>query len=428
MKISIDPVIASRIKKAWNNLPQGQRNRLAPLLLKAHQQAMTLSLNQAAPPTDPSVKHQLMFAQSALTSDQDGLVNGLQAGVVVDVGPGGEIWGTGKYQQLDPGWAEAAAVWLENLVLGKHAFLTTPKTFAIPNAVQVALAGDWGTGNWRTQANPAPSTDILSHMKLLETDLTIHLGDVYYAGTGDQEEHLLIELWPRGSLGALTLNSNHEMYSGAKPYFSQALTSNVFSVAVPPAPPQPQQSSYFALENDNWVIVGLDTAYYSDAEGLYLDGSLYQSGQPQVQVDFLKAQVAKGKKVLLLTHHNGLAQDGKSTTNLWSQVMSAFPANAGPACWYWGHAHAGVVYKPQGPANVPCRCCGHSALPWGHASELDANPNIEWYEHRSANDPDIPERVLNGFAVLYLDGPKITEVFYDENGGVAWSSDETPKP
>jgi hypothetical protein len=28
--------------------------------------------------------------------------------------------------------------------------------------------------------------------------------------------------------------------------------------------------------------------------------------------------------------------------------------------------------------------------------------------------------VLNGFAMLYLDGPNIKEVFYDENGGVAW--------
>src|SRR5579863_364221 len=430
MKINIDPVIAARIKQAWNNLPADQRNRIAPLLLKAHEQAMTLSLTQEAPPTDPNVKHQLMFVHSALTNDQDGLVNSLQAGVVVDVGPGGEIWGTGKYQQLDPGWAEAGAVWLENLVLGKHAFLTTPRTYTIPNAIQIAMAGDWGTGNWRTQANPAPSTDVGNHMKFLQTELTIHLGDVYYAGTGDQETHLLIgqppgTAWPPGSLGALTLNSNHEMYSGAKPYFDQALTSSVFSVAVPPGPPpgqpQPQQCSYFALENDYWVIVGLDSAYYSDAEGLYLDGSLYPSAGPQVQLDFLKAQVAKGKKVIVLTHHNGLAQDGKSTTNLWSQVMSAFPANTGRALWYWGHAHAAVVYAPQQPpANVPCRCCGHGALPWGQASELADNPSVVWYEHRSANDPDIPERVLNGFAVLYLADDKVTEVFYDENGGVGW--------
>jgi hypothetical protein len=50
-----------------------------------------------------------------------------------------------------------------------------------------------------------------------------------------------------------------------------------------------------------------------------------------------------------------------------------------------------------------------------------SNPDyVIWHENRPANDPDLPERVLNGFAVLYLNGPDIVEVFYDENGGGAW--------
>lgn len=411
-KINIDPVVSSRIKQAWAALPPDQKNRVAPMLLKAHQQALAVSQTRVAPPTDPTVGHQVLLAHSAITNDQDGVVNSLEAGVVIDVGAGGQIWGAGKYEQLDPGWAQAAAVWLENLILGKHAFNTTPNTIPIANAVQIALAGDWGTGDWRTTANPAPSTDVRNHIAFLQPDLTIHLGDVYYAGTGDQEQHLLANLWPSGSMGALALNSNHEMYSGAKPYFDKALASPLFSIQ--------QRCSFFALENDNWVVVGLDSAYYSEAEGLYLDGSLYPSGGPQVQLDFLKTQVAKSKKVIVLSHHNGLVEDGSSTTNLWSQVMSAFPSGTGPAYWYWGHVHAGVAYKPQGLGNVLCRCCGHGGLPWGQASELANNPNVVWYEKRLANDPDVPERVLNGFAVLYLDGPKLTEVFYDENGGVAW--------
>ena len=69
-----------------------------------------------------------------------------------------------------------------------------------------------------------------------------------------------------------------------------------------------------------------------------------------------------------------------------------------------------------------CRCCGHGALPWGHATELDNNPHVVWYENRLARDPDIPQRVLNGFAMLYLNGGNIEEVFFDENGGAAWDS------
>lgn len=117
MKINIDPVMSSRLKQAWAALSPDQQNRIAPLLVKAHQQAVTFSQNRVAPKSDPAVRHQLLLAHSALTNDQDGVLGSLEAGVVVDVAPGGEIWGTGKYENLDPGWAEAAAVWLEQLIL-----------------------------------------------------------------------------------------------------------------------------------------------------------------------------------------------------------------------------------------------------------------------------------------------------------------------
>ena len=199
------------------------------------------------------------------------------------------------------------------------------------------------------------------------------------------------------------------MYSGGAPYFDVALADPLFALQ--------RMSSFFALENTDWVIVGLDSAYYADEAGMYMDGSLGDDG---VQLGFLRQQVATGKRVIVITHHNGLSEDGSETTNLWTQVMSAFPADAGPDYWYWGHVHAGVVYQPKPPGNTLCRCCGHGALPWGQASQLTNNPNVLWYESRSANDPDIPQRVLNGFAMLYLDGPNIVEVFYDENGGAAW--------
>jgi hypothetical protein len=418
MKISIDPVITSRIKAAWNKLSSDQRGQLAPLILSANQQAVTVTQTGMAP-TDPAAAHYLVLAHSVLSGDSDGVAASLEAGVVVTVGPDGVIWGTGKYQQFDPGWTEALAVYLETIALGgKHAFIAIPQTIPIPDDVQIGLVGDWGTGDWRPAPNLAPSTDVGSHLALLEPEITIHLGDVYYAGTSDQEQHLLVNIWPEGSLGSLALSSNHEMYSGAKPYFD--------AITDPNGPFAIQKGcSYFALENTNWVIVGLDSAYFSPEAGLYMDGLLGPNEGTQVM--FLQQQVAKGKKVIVLTHHNGLAQDGSTTTALWAQVMSGFPEGAGPAYWYWGHAHAGVVYQPKPPhagalATVLCRCCGHGALPWGHATELDNNPNVLWYENRPARDPDIRQRVLNGFAVLYLDGPNIQEVFYDENGGGAWRS------
>jgi hypothetical protein len=409
MKISVDPVIAGRIKAAWNALTPAQRAQLAPLILHANQQALTVVQSKVAPP-GPVATHTLMLAQSALTGDADAIVGNLDAGVVISTGADGTMLGTGKYEQLDPGWLEAFAVFLESLATGKHPFIATPAIVTIPDKVQIGLVGDWGTGDWRTSTNPAPSSDVGQKMHSLNLDITIHLGDIYYAGTSDQEQHNFINIWPRGSIGSFALNSNHEMYSGARPYF-RAIVDPKFGMQ--------NGCSYFALENSNWVIVGLDSAYFSSEAGLYMDGSLGPAGG--TQVIFLQQQVAKGKKVIVLTHHNGLTEDGQSVTDLWGQVLSGFPAGKGPTLWYWGHAHAGAVYKPYGPAAVPSRCCGHGALPWGQASSLQ-NSMVVWYEHRPANDPDIPQRVLNGFAVLKLDGANVQEIFYDENGGVGWQA------
>jgi hypothetical protein len=420
--INLDPVVSSRIKTAMVLLRQWRPDLAAQIdtqMENAHAQAMRVAQNRALPP-GPAETHTMMLAKSAMTNDADSVVSSLEAGALIAVGPDGVIWGTGKWEQFDPGWIEAFAVYLESLlpiIGGKHQFVNSPQTITIPNQVKIGIAGDWGTGEWRTVNNPAPSTKVGNAMANLHLDITIHLGDVYYSGTADQEQHLLVPLWPQGSIGSFTLNSNHEMYSGAKPYFN-ALSQ----------PPFGQQAgcSYFALENDSWIIVGLDSAYFSEEAELYMNGALYPQNFPNKQQAFLQdkgeeAQL-KGKKVIVLTHHNGMDDPGENTNTLFQQVTDAFPNNAGPEYWYWGHQHLGVVYQPHGPAGVRCRCCGHGALPCGVAAGLENRPQVTWHEKRLANDPDIPERVLNGFALLTLDGPNLQEAFYDEQGAVAWPS------
>src|SRR5271169_512706 len=102
MKIHIDPVISSRIKQAWGALgtinPDLQ-NRIAPILARANQQALTVSQTRTAPPFDSSIPHQALLARSAISNDRDPVVASLAPGLFIDVGPMGEIWGTGKYQQ-----------------------------------------------------------------------------------------------------------------------------------------------------------------------------------------------------------------------------------------------------------------------------------------------------------------------------------------
>jgi hypothetical protein len=416
MKIHIDPVIAGRIKAAWANLSSAQQSRVAPMLARASHHAQVVSATGQAPPLPADVPRQALLIATALNDDKDQVMANLDRGIVVHVGVSGEIYGTGKYEELDPGWAEAGAVWLEYFakMKTKAPFIAAPETIKIADKVQIAIAGDWGTGNWRPH-NPAPAADVGRQMDFLKADYTIHLGDTYYAGTDDQEQQLLVTPWPNGAMTrrALTLNSNHEMYSGANGYFGIALKDDKFSLQ--------KNCSYFALQNDAWVIVGLDTAYYANEEKMYLDGALLAPDDPQVQRDFLAEKIATGKKLLLLTHHGGLSLDGGSKTALWNQVMGVFPSAPPPAGWYWGHEHAAVVYSSVATGRTLCRCCGHGAIPWGHAKVLEANPNVDWFESRPANDPEIPLRVLNGFAMLSFDGPNLKETFYDENGGVAWS-------
>lgn len=409
-KLVIDPVIANRIKKAWNALSASQQVQLWPLIEKSHKQATTFS--QAA--NDSKHHHQLMFVKSIITDDADHLIDTFNIPDIPSLGEYGEIWGKGKYEQLDAGWIETVACWLETFVIGLAPFpISIPVSIPIPDNLNIAIAGDWGTGNWRSSVNPPPSMKIKSLIHSFDPDLTIHLGDVYYAGTHDQEVNLFVDAWPSGKLGALALNSNHEMYSGSRNYVNDALGSKLFALQ--------NKSNFFVLENTNWLIVGLDSAYYSLASNMHKNGLLWLDS-PSIQLDFLKQQVAKNKKIIILTHHNGLEDDGSGATDLWNQVMMAFnnSGRSGPDYWYWGHAHIGAVYNTSN--GVKCRCSGYGAIPWGYASKLDNNLNVKWFEKRNAQDPEIPQRVLNGFTMLSFDHTRLLEKFYDENGGLAWQS------
>jgi hypothetical protein len=415
--ITLDPVIAGRIRKAWQALSPGQQAEVAPLLAAGNKQA-EFAANADFASFDTNIPRALLFADTVLTSDASGILGSLSAGTVMHVASDGTLLGTGKYETFDPGWAEAFAVWLEHIPQKKGPFSINAQVIGIPDKVTIALTGDWGTGDWRRVGNPAPATKVAKSIAALHPDFTIHLGDVYYSGTTDEEQHLLLNLWPRGTVGALALNSNHEMYSGGKPYFLTSLDSPLFSLQ--------QHCSFFALESTDWIIVGLDSAYYSDEMELYMHGSLGKDG---AQVNFLRQQTGKGKKVIVLTHRDGLVQDGSGPEKgangaapLYSQVLSAFPPGMCPAYWYWAHVHSAVVYRPQ-DCGVQCRCCGHGALPQGDPSgALNGKKNVLWYQSGSAHDPDIPQRILNGFVFLSLDGPVIRESFYDENGQIQWHS------
>lgn len=423
----------ARMKAAWAALPPEQQAALKPLLDQANQQ-FTNFVTMKAPPSHNY--HNALRLKSYLTNDWETHGNTLdqqvkEKAIEIKTDPEGAILGAGKYEQLDPGWElVAGTVWLENL-LDKHPFPPgmpepVPLQVLSPEKLRIALAGDFGTGNFG--ASDSPSTKISKIIPTLQPHVTIHLGDVYYAGTEGEEQSKLLRYWPLGSIGSFTLNSNHEMYSGGGPYFNDAVGGPVFNKFQSPY-------SFFAIEYGNWVIVGLDTAYHAGVVDLYMNGSIVdpKAADGGAQVQLLRSIAQKNKDVILLTHHNGFDLGGLDTSNtsvqppkLYGEIMAAFKDCKPPAYWYWGHKHAGAAFAPLKDTGMLCRCTGHAALPWGSSSELQQGKNsglVAWYENKSAEDPNSKLRVFNGFTFLELDPGAISETFYDELGRIAWSSE-----
>lgn len=318
-----------------------------------------------------------------------------------------ELIGTKQYEDLDPGWIGSLYNYLHSkkVPFPTHdervpAGMPGSGVVHVADDITLALAGDWGTGNLSSgmiarqiaSLRPQPS-------------YTVHLGDVYYSGTPEEEERRFVASWPVGAQGAFAINSNHEMYSGGKGYFSVALESPKFA--------RQQRLSYFALENARWIIFGLDSAYPSNAR-------LYDKGElDTTQLRFLATHGARaraaGKRVMVMSHHHPIEFDGSLVTPLCDRVTRALGVRE--LHWYWGHIHGAAALKPRAINGVIVhgRCVGHGGVPYEPFARTEI---MEWTEPELAGDPEERRRALNGFAVVRLDGAEIAEAFYGEEGSM----------
>jgi hypothetical protein len=327
-----------------------------------------------------------------------------------------ELDGFEKYENEDPGWIKCLLEYASSYPVDFPIAGPGTAIYSLQGGeeIKIALAGDWGTNN-------PPAVAIAGYIKAANPDYTIHLGDVYYTGDPKDELTNLGELWPSGRYGSFALNSNHEMYCGGTGYF-QVIRKQKF---------MNQGFSYFALYNDNWLIIGLDTAYWGHNQSfLYEDGYISDdrikpkgNAQKEWLVDLLGRPEHQHKRLIILTHHDGFDLDvGKvNKKNLWG-VITQLLGNTRDCLWYWGHVHAGIAYKPIQLAEkvfLRARCVGHGGVPYAPFGELSSYGNatyaIEWAEQEKATTGD-PRRALNGYMILTLKGKGITEEFYDECG------------
>lgn len=243
------------------------------------------------------------------------------------------------------------------------------------NDFRLAILGDWGTGLY---AAPVSAKSIEQDKK--GYDVLMHLGDVYYSGDDHEVQKRFLDLWPKSPKKPNAVNracnSNHEMYTGGHAYFKKTLTQ--FK----------QPASYFALQNDHWILCGLDTAYadkdLAKEQAAWLRGIVMKKGM---------------RRLILFSHHQPFSWLEEQHPNMVAKIGDVLSGQA--FAWYWGHEHRCILYDKHEAFRMFGRCVGHGGYPYARK---------DWAQLGGTKDPAQAGWVLLGkknFAPggRVLDGP-----------------------
>ena len=317
--------------------------------------------------------------------------------------------------------------------------------------LKIAVAADWGTGTLEAET-------VNENIKASAPHYTLHLGDVYYMGEASEiAENCLGKptkkysgvLWHKGSLGSFALMGNHEMYSGGDAYFKTFLpTLGLLNAAQ--VVEDPQSASYFCLEAEHWLILGLDTGYHSGGTPVFASVPGLKA-IPFLNVDarfddkmiaWLKQTIQRlrdkgsaGKSVLLLTHHQPVSSFDHPFKKPVKQLADLGFLNGREFVWLYGHEHRLAVYQQQAISNTlkayP-RCIGHGGMPVDVTRLAEPDSDLLYYDPRdhAIDNKDPKTRVgYNGHVMLLLDGPKLTLEYRDiVNNALILTECFTPQP
>lgn len=322
--------------------------------------------------------------------------------------PPAQALGLEEFSTLDPRWVSAFLA--AKMISEAHGTCPFPddRAPAVPlgDKARLILVGDWGTGirraqdvaQWmgqHAQAGVAEGRD--THV--------VSLGDVYYAGFPHEYRDRFLAYWPvlsseAGRIRSWALNANHDMYTGGFGFFDVLLGDPRFAAQ--------NRSSYFLLENRNWQIAGLDSAYAPpDLRGDR--GNLYGG-----QADWLHAhrERAPEKRTMLLTHHQ-LFSSWETNAPLMEQALQGVFQQRKIDAWFWGHEHRCAVYRDPRPGQkVPfASLIGHGGVPAKVGKQGDSQRAPLTYHYQ---DVHISGFQYLGFAVADLDGPNCSTVYYNE--------------
>jgi hypothetical protein len=288
-----------------------------------------------------------------------------------------------------------------------------PDTIATDSVI--AVFGDWGTGLYGA---PFIANQI---KKLNRCDVALHLGDTYYAGRGNEITKRLIGDWPtRDKTINRTLNGNHEMYSGGIDYFKALQDRDGFFN---------QSSSCFAMQNEKWLLLGLDSSYID---------STISDEQAAWITSMVNGAVTAGQKVILFSHHQIYSKfDNKAGQALQSQLGPLLDANLIYA-WFFGHEHRMVLFEAHSQWGVRARCVGNGGFPEFRPQRGNDDDPLTWLNLPKTTTSQIPAAIsLDGanrfvkmdggdpgryiphaFMTLEFAGDQVFETYIDPDGNV----------
>jgi hypothetical protein len=364
----------------------------------------------------------------ALTTSRDALTSLLQSYLAEQAGNNNQVDSlpTGGYEaKFDTrdllGWVGSFFTWWRRL--RPHEWRIGPsKPSRISNHARIGLLSDWGTGLYG-----APVCAETIRRDSVGFDYLMHLGDVYYSGTKHEIRTRFFPDWPMVAREAhFALNSNHEMYSGGHGYFDEMLPELAKHSKI-----LKQNASYFALENDYFVLVALDTGY--------VEHDL--AGDQATWLHKIVAD-AHGKKIILFSHHQPFSLFEDQGTKLIARLNDLLKRQEIFA-WYWGHEHRLVIYDKHADWNVIGRCIGHGGMPYFRdkfKGTSDNRTTLNQVEGRCQDNASIPggqvldgpnpyisgheaEYGPNGFAILELSDSSLIESHRLPDGSVIYQGE-----
>jgi hypothetical protein len=262
-----------------------------------------------------------------------------------------------KGSECDIGWGECLVAYLAY----KASLSNLPyrpnedPVFDLGQRTKLAIIGDWGTGD-------QVAINLLQQVAIFEPQVLIHLGDVYYAGTHNEEQTNFLDIC-RHILGnnvlIFSLCGNHDMYSGGQGYYW--LIDQIG-----------QQASYFCLQNSDWQFLAMDTGY-NDNNPITVSTNMTKlvTFGTWAEENWLldKINLAGARKTVLLSHHQLFSPFGAVGTvsgqpyaynpNLRATLQAVMTKIA---WWFWGHEHTLAIFNPYMDLQRG-RCVGASAVP-----------------------------------------------------------------